>query len=79
MEEEFVFNSAPSRLDYFKCGVQYEKRITQKLARLHSATIASSVNSNGAAPVSTTAEVANEDGEDVDETGRHLKRAKTQL
>lgn len=34
IEEELVFGSAPSRLDYFKCGVQYEKRVTEKQAQL---------------------------------------------
>ena len=33
IEEEFVFMVAPSRLDYFKSGVQYEKRIVGKLRR----------------------------------------------
>jgi len=34
IEEEFVFMVAPSRLDYFKSGVQYEKRISEKIAQL---------------------------------------------
>jgi hypothetical protein len=32
IEEEHVFLVAPSRLDYFKSGVQYEKRIVEKIA-----------------------------------------------
>lgn len=34
IEEEFVFMVAPSRLDYFKSGVQYEKRIVGKICSL---------------------------------------------
>ena len=34
IEEEFVFASVPSRLDYFKSGVQYEKRVHEKLSSL---------------------------------------------
>lgn len=30
LEEEFVYLSAPSRLDYFKSGIQYDKRIMEK-------------------------------------------------
>mmetsp|Transcript_34638 Transcript_34638/g.32996 ORF Transcript_34638/g.32996 Transcript_34638/m.32996 type:complete len:140 (-) Transcript_34638:241-660(-) len=31
IEEEHVFSVAPSKLDYFKSGVQYEKRIVEKI------------------------------------------------
>jgi hypothetical protein len=30
IEEELVFVSAPSRLDYFKTGMQFEKRVAEK-------------------------------------------------
>ncbi|CAE7521167.1 unnamed protein product, partial [Symbiodinium microadriaticum] len=30
IEEELVFISAPSRLDYFKTGLQFDKRVTEK-------------------------------------------------
>ena len=30
IEEEFLFTSVPSKLDYFKSGVQFEKRIVEK-------------------------------------------------
>ena len=36
IEEEFLFTSVPSRLDYFKSGVQYEKRILEKQSALRS-------------------------------------------
>jgi hypothetical protein len=31
IEEEHVFSVAPSKLDYFKSGVQYEKRIVETI------------------------------------------------
>lgn len=34
VEEEFIFTSVPSRLDYFKSGVQYEKRVAEKMSSL---------------------------------------------
>eukprot|EP00602_Paraphysomonas_sp_CaronLab_P003219 CAMPEP_0185017600 /NCGR_PEP_ID=MMETSP1103-20130426/537_1 /TAXON_ID=36769 /ORGANISM="Paraphysomonas bandaiensis, Strain Caron Lab Isolate" /LENGTH=147 /DNA_ID=CAMNT_0027547089 /DNA_START=168 /DNA_END=611 /DNA_ORIENTATION=- len=34
IEEELVFISAPSRLDYFKAGLQYEKRVVEKKKQL---------------------------------------------
>ena len=34
IEEEMLFSSAPSRLDYFKSGVQYEKRVGEKKVQL---------------------------------------------
>jgi hypothetical protein len=34
IEEELLFASAPSRLDYFKSGVNYDKRILQKCNEL---------------------------------------------
>lgn len=63
MEEEFVFQVAPSRLDYFKSGVQYEKKIVEKLF---------TNRQNASAP--SPREVSNE----TDESSRGLKRAKTQ-
>jgi hypothetical protein len=36
IEEEYVYIMAPSRLDYFKSGVQYEKRVAEKLSALRS-------------------------------------------
>lgn len=62
IEEEFVFMVAPSRLDYFKSGVQYEKRIVGKISGLR----------RSAATASTGEAVI------VDETSRGIKRAKTQ-
>eukprot|EP00611_Tribonema_gayanum_P029961 TRINITY_DN818_c0_g1_i1.p1 TRINITY_DN818_c0_g1~~TRINITY_DN818_c0_g1_i1.p1 ORF type:complete len:224 (+),score=80.52 TRINITY_DN818_c0_g1_i1:81-674(+) len=37
IEEEWLFASAPSRLDYFKTGVQYDKRVTEKIEQLRGA------------------------------------------
>lgn len=37
VEEELLFSTAPSKLDYMKSGLQYEKRIKRKLNRLISA------------------------------------------
>lgn len=34
MEEEFIYLSAPSRLDYFKSGIQYDKKILEKKRQL---------------------------------------------
>ena len=34
MEEEALYLSAPSRLDYFKSGIQYDKRIAEKRRQL---------------------------------------------
>lgn len=62
IEEEFVFMVAPSRLDYFKSGVQYEKRIVGKICSLRR-------------PASTAAE---DEAHIVDESTRCIKRAKTQ-
>jgi len=36
IEEEFVFAAAPSRLDYFKSGVQFEKRVSEKQVQMKS-------------------------------------------
>lgn len=62
IEEEFVFMVAPSRLDYFKSGVQYEKRIVGKICCLRRSAAASSA----------------EQAVVVDELSRGIKRAKTQ-
>ena len=62
IEEEFVFMVAPSRLDYFKSGVQYEKRIVGKICCLRRSAAASSA----------------EPAVVVDEVSRGIKRAKTQ-
>jgi hypothetical protein len=62
IEEEFVFMVAPSRLDYFKSGVQYEKRIVGKISGLRRS--AATASADEAAP--------------VDESSRGIKRAKTQ-
>ena len=62
IEEEFVFIVAPSRLDYFKSGVQYEKRIVGKLTTMRR---------------SATEKVAEEAGP-IDESARGVKRMKTQ-
>lgn len=34
IEEELIFSSAPSRLDYFKSGVQFERRVAEKRCQL---------------------------------------------
>mmetsp|Transcript_1025 Transcript_1025/g.1789 ORF Transcript_1025/g.1789 Transcript_1025/m.1789 type:complete len:98 (+) Transcript_1025:418-711(+) len=34
IEEELVFASAPSRLDYFKTGMQFDKRVAEKRKQL---------------------------------------------
>ena len=43
IEEELVFAGAPSRLDYFKSGVQYEKRINEKVSQLRNGFTTSSL------------------------------------
>jgi hypothetical protein len=40
IEEELVFSSAPSRLDYFKSGVQFEKRVAEKRCEMKNALMA---------------------------------------
>ena len=62
IEEEFVFMVAPSRLDYFKSGVQYEKRIVGKLSCLRRSAATKSVEENTS----------------IDESTRGVKRMKTQ-
>eukprot|EP00640_Fibrocapsa_japonica_P009763 CAMPEP_0113934842 /NCGR_PEP_ID=MMETSP1339-20121228/2102_1 /TAXON_ID=94617 /ORGANISM="Fibrocapsa japonica" /LENGTH=79 /DNA_ID=CAMNT_0000936787 /DNA_START=315 /DNA_END=554 /DNA_ORIENTATION=+ /assembly_acc=CAM_ASM_000762 len=46
IEEEFLHISAPSRLDYFKNGVQYEKRVLEKKRQLSGSLVPSEVNEN---------------------------------
>ena len=62
IEEEFVFMVAPSRLDYFKSGVQYEKRIVEKLTNLRR----------------TAAATSSHESNSIDESARIVKRMKTQ-
>ena len=64
IEEEFVFMVAPSRLDYFKSGVQYEKRIVGKLSTLRRSV--------------AEAEKSAEEPGTIDESARVVKRMKTQ-
>lgn len=37
IEEELLHISAPSRLDYFKSGCQFDKRVAEKRKQFHSA------------------------------------------
>ena len=46
IEEEFLFTSVPSRLDYFKSGVQFEKRVVEKQSALHSSETTDQQSSN---------------------------------
>lgn len=62
IEEEFIFMVAPSRLDYFKSGVQYEKRIVGKLTNLRRCAAA----------------IKSEEPNQIDESARSVKRMKTQ-
>ena len=62
IEEEFVFMVAPSRLDYFKSGVQFEKRIVGKISALRK----------------SVTETSNEEPGSIDESARGVKRMKTQ-
>ena len=34
IDEELLFVNAPSRLDYFKSGTQFEKRVSDKVAQI---------------------------------------------
>ena len=34
IDEELMFTAAPSRLDYFKSGVYFEKRVADKVAQV---------------------------------------------
>ncbi|KAG5175525.1 hypothetical protein JKP88DRAFT_351438 [Tribonema minus] len=47
IEEEWLFASAPSRLDYFKTGVQYDKRVTEKIEQLRGARLGRSGGGGG--------------------------------
>eukprot|EP01035_Chromulina_nebulosa_P025534 gene25534-33330_t len=64
IEEELIFSSAPSRLDYYKIGVQYEKRVSEKKNHLK----------NGLTSVNVTCK---EEPVTVEEAPRQIKRAKT--
>jgi hypothetical protein len=50
IEEEFLLSEAPSRLDYIKSGVQFERRVANKICRLRCCP----VTSNHHTPQSTT-------------------------
>lgn len=63
IEEELVFISAPSRLDYFKSGVQFEKRIAEKQQQLRNGPVMSSDHDSPS---------------ESDTAPKTLKRAKTQ-
>lgn len=67
IEEEFVFASVPSRLDYFKSGVQYEKRVHEKLSSLRTCAV-------GAATRELEQSMKQGSSDDL----KSLKRAKTQ-
>lgn len=68
IEEELLFGIAPSRLDYFKSGVQFEKRVAEKLTQIRSGVNPSMSCSNSSPdkPVEETEE-------------SKIKRSKTQL
>lgn len=55
IEEELVFAAAPSRLDYFKSGVQFEKRVAEKRCELKNSVspvvASSSVDSDQPKPI----------------------------
>lgn len=46
IDEELLFGNAPSRLDYFKSGVQFEKRVSEKVSQIQSGII-SGINNSG--------------------------------
>ena len=46
IDEELLFGNAPSRLDYFKSGVQFEKRVVEKVSQIRSGII-SGINNGG--------------------------------
>lgn len=35
VDEELIFSSVPSRLDYFKTGVQFERRVKEKICTIN--------------------------------------------
>jgi len=71
IEEELLFGIAPSRLDYFKSGVQFEKRVAEKLVQIRS----------GVNPaMSCTTPLSSSDKPVTEETEESkIKRSKTQL
>ena len=64
IEEEFLFTSVPSRLDYFKSGVQFEKRVVEKQSALRTSA------------TTTGSEIDQHASSAVDE--KSAKRAKTE-
>jgi hypothetical protein len=44
IEEELIFSSAPSRLDYFKSGVQFERRVAEKRCQMKNPSLEVSSN-----------------------------------
>lgn len=67
IEEEFIFMVAPSRLDYIKSGIQFEKRIATKLSCRRKATGSAKCGEISCGPQGQ-----------ADESMKSLKRAKTQ-
>ena len=70
IEEELLFGIAPSRLDYFKSGVQFEKRVAEKLVQIRSGV-------NPAMSCTTTSPSSEKPTEETEES--KIKRSKTQL
>jgi hypothetical protein len=66
IEEELLFGSAPSRLDYYKSGVQFEKRVSDQVAIKH---LKEKSNKNGRSD-------ADEAADNDDASTRAAKRAK---
>jgi hypothetical protein len=70
IEEELLFAAAPSRLDYFKSGVQFEKRIKEKLVQLKTPPL-------GVAELTSTAQISGRSEKENLEEIQPIKRAKT--
>ena len=69
IEEELLFSVAPSRLDYFKSGVQFEKRVAEKLTQIRTG-----VSLGGMSCSSSADKISNEESDEF-----KIKRSKTQL
>ncbi|CAM9297653.1 unnamed protein product [Choristocarpus tenellus] len=74
IEEEFLHISAPSRLDYFKSGVQYDKRVIKKRKELNG-----QVQGTEGGPMSSLTDIEGKDGKDpgnINEDHEDKKRRK---
>mmetsp|Transcript_1047 Transcript_1047/g.1307 ORF Transcript_1047/g.1307 Transcript_1047/m.1307 type:complete len:218 (+) Transcript_1047:43-696(+) len=80
IEEELLHVSAPSRLDYFKCGIQYDKRVHEKRKQFFSNTnslsqgiVSSSSSSSG--PSTNHNNIEEEDIVNASTSNKRLKVA----